>query len=104
MLGNLGYSSVNCDSVPMNVGYVGLQCNYGLIGEIVDFGLHERNEDDTYEMCVNEDYMHPCKPDSQSLLTNFEKAKGQEMYHFDIHTNRDFYLNPAAHPDRCFQH
>lgn len=40
MLGNLGYSSVNCDSAPVTVGYVGLQCNYGVVGEIYDFGMH----------------------------------------------------------------
>ena len=67
MLGNLGYSSVNCDSLPVIVGLIGLQCNYGAIGEIFDYGFHERNDDDSFEMCVNNENMKPCRPDSQSF-------------------------------------
>lgn len=44
MLGNLGYSSVNCESMPVTVGHLGLQCNTGTVGTIYDFGLHERND------------------------------------------------------------
>ena len=52
MLGNLGYSSINCDSSPVRVGHVGMQCNFGTIGEIYDFGLHDKIDEDTFDMCV----------------------------------------------------
>lgn len=68
MLGNLGYSSVNCDSTPTKVGWIGLQCNYGTIGEIFDFGFHERNDEDTYEMCINDENMKQCRPDSDKFI------------------------------------
>ena len=68
MLGNLGYSSVNCDSTPFEVGYLGFQCNYGTVGKIYDFGLHERKDIDTYEMCVNDEKMKDCRPDNPMFI------------------------------------
>ena len=32
MLGNLGYSAINCDLTPVNVERIGMLCNYGTIG------------------------------------------------------------------------
>ena len=70
MLGNLGYSSVNCDSAPTKVGFIGLQCNFGTIGEIYDYGFHERNDEDTFEMCINDENMFPCKPASAYFVSS----------------------------------
>jgi len=38
-LGNLGYSSVQCASVPLSMGEVVLQCPYGKIHDIVTNGF-----------------------------------------------------------------
>ena len=53
MLSNMGYSSVSCESAPVSVGVVALQCSYGVVGEIYDFGLNERHDDGTYQVCMN---------------------------------------------------
>ena len=76
MLGNLGYSSVNCDSLPMVVGHIGFDCNYGSVGQIFDYGLHERNDEDTIEMCMNDEDMIACKPDNPDLLNKMNQAIG----------------------------
>lgn len=39
-LGNLGYSSVQCENIPVGVGVVTLQCLYGKIGSIIDYGVN----------------------------------------------------------------
>ena len=84
MLGNLGYSSVNCDSAPTKVGQIGLQCNYGTIGEIFDFGFHERNDDDTFEMCINDENMLPCKPDNLAFINKLKTAVGKEQFSMQL--------------------
>ena len=80
MLGNLGYSSVNCDSAPTSVGFIGLQCNYGTVGQIFDFGFHERNDEDTYEMCINDENMAPCKPDNKHFIAELNNSRGKEQF------------------------
>lgn len=39
MLGNLGYSTVNCASMPIEVGAVSISCTYGVIGAIYQLGV-----------------------------------------------------------------
>ena len=67
VLGNLGYSSIHCDSTPASVEHFGLICPYGTIGEIYDYGLHENADGDRFEMCMSDEYMRDCKPDSASF-------------------------------------
>lgn len=101
MLGNMGYSSVNCDSSPVDVGFIGMQCNYGVIGEIFDYGLHERNDEDTYEMCINDERMKPCKPKNPIFLKDLNAAIGKDQHYLPFKM-KTMYANPASHPDRCF--
>lgn len=44
-LGNLGYSDTHCDQVPITIGQVRLHCTYGVIGEILDYGINDVNND-----------------------------------------------------------
>ena len=39
-IGNLGYSSVQCASIPQPVGQLVISCPYGTIGEIYDYGVN----------------------------------------------------------------
>lgn len=52
------------------------------MGDIYDFGLHENNDEDTFEMCVNDDYMQSCKPDNPAFLDKLFSSKGQTQYTF----------------------
>lgn len=58
-LGNLGYSSVQCASIPTAVNRLSLSCPYGTIGKFLDYGINPLVEnkntcvtDATNEMCT----------------------------------------------------
>lgn len=38
-LGNLGYSTVACLSMPVEVGSIAVSCPYGVIGKVYSFGV-----------------------------------------------------------------
>jgi hypothetical protein len=38
-LGNLGYSTVQCASIPLGVQSINIDCPYGTVGEVLDFGV-----------------------------------------------------------------
>ena len=39
-LGNLGYSTSQCTSIPLEIGVLPAQCPFGRIGEIYAFGIN----------------------------------------------------------------
>lgn len=39
-LGNLGYSTMQCAQIPVGIGILTMQCPYGTIGQIVDYGVN----------------------------------------------------------------
>ena len=82
MLGNLGYSSINCDSSPAYVGYVGLQCNSGTIGQVYDYGFRSTEDNDSLDMCVKNDAMDVCKPDGKAFIQHLDNARGTVQYSF----------------------
>mmetsp|Transcript_33793 Transcript_33793/g.44592 ORF Transcript_33793/g.44592 Transcript_33793/m.44592 type:complete len:105 (-) Transcript_33793:2809-3123(-) len=62
MLGNMGYSSVQCASVPLDLGKVNIQCPYGSVGTVTSYGVNL--SDDTAGNCMNNDDIKQCLPDS----------------------------------------
>ena len=67
-MGNLGYSSVECAVMPVDVGKMSLQCPHGTIGEIYDYGLNL--SDETASNCANNDDIKNCKPTSVGFLSH----------------------------------
>ena len=84
MLGNLGYSSVECDLTPVLTERIGMLCSFGQIGQIFDFGIHEGSLEDTFEMCVNDEYMSQCKPDNLNFVSQLNQAKAKQKYSFNF--------------------
>lgn len=86
-LGNLGYSSVQCATIPLNVGKINLVCPFGSIGEIYDRGINL--SDNTASNCANNNDIKQCQPDSTSYSTAMAAAIGQEsyLYNFGSYTN-----------------
>ena len=64
-LGNMGYSSVQCTSVPLSLEKISLSCPYGAIGTFLDFGVNTSLEDK--KVCQTTAINAPCKPDNQAL-------------------------------------
>ena len=58
MIGNMGYSSVQCATVPVNVGKLYVKCPYGDVGEIFGFGVNigdDNSNNCKYDEDVHED-------------------------------------------------
>jgi len=65
-LGNLGYSSVQCKSMPIEIGTLQMQCPYGVIGEVLDYGVNLN--DATANNCASNDEINACRPDSTEFI------------------------------------
>lgn len=73
-LGNMGYSSVQCASIPTNVDRLSLSCPYGTIGEFLDYGINPLlNNKNT---CVNNDANSMCKPDADFVMESLLSSVG----------------------------
>jgi len=66
MLGNMGYSSVQCSAVPLDLGKLNVQCPYGTVGEVTHFGVNLN--DDMHGNCVENEQIKQCKPDSDLFV------------------------------------
>lgn len=74
-IGNMGHSSVQCAVMPVKVGKISLQCPYGSIGTIYDFGINLTDE--TASNCAASDEEGKfCMPDSNDLQTKLNAATG----------------------------
>ena len=63
-LGNLGYSSVQCNQIPVGVGKLAIDCPYGQVGEIFAFGVNDINAGVSGDLCMNTAANEQCKPDN----------------------------------------
>lgn len=61
-LGNLGYSSVQCASIPSDVHRLSLSCPYGTIGEFLDYGVNPLPKNKN--VCVTNASNELCTPDA----------------------------------------
>ena len=70
MLANIGYSSVQCASIPVNIGKLAMTCPYGTIGlddgKPLDFGVNY--DPNTPRSCKTNDGNEKCKPDNPALV------------------------------------
>ena len=81
MIGNMGYSTVQCTSVPMGVGKINLQCPYGNVGKVTNFGVNL--SDDTANNCVENKDIKSCQPDSTKFKDGIAAAVGKHLYKLD---------------------
>ena len=67
-LGNMGYSSVQCRSMPLAVEKMVYDCPYGTVGEIYDYGVNHVNDGGSRDSCVETDQNRACKPDNPNVI------------------------------------
>jgi len=95
MLGNMGYSSVQCTSVPLDLGKINIQCPYGKVGEIYEYGINA--SDATAENCLANDDIAKCKPDSTSFIdTSFKASLDKSMNVIDYGKWENLYTVSAG--------
>ena len=77
-LGNLGYSSVQCQTIPIVVGKLSLSCPFGVIGEFYDYGVNSEDDGGAPGSCMTTEFNEACKPDNQKFSDILEDAKGKQ--------------------------
>jgi hypothetical protein len=63
-LGNMGYATQKCASVPVDIMVIELSCSYGVLGEILDFGYNDISATDMPDLCANIPESEDCKPNN----------------------------------------
>ena len=75
-LGNLGYSKVQCENIPIGVGYITLLCEYGSIGSILDIGVNRKSIGFSLKSCSTTDVNAFCRPTNPKFLDTLTKQTG----------------------------
>ena len=79
-LGNLGYSSVQCASIPTAVNRLALSCPYGTFGKFLDYGINPLVANKN--TCVTDDTNSMCTPTADFVKTNLEGSIGEANHLF----------------------
>ena len=80
MLGNLGYSSVECRNIPVSLGNIAITCQYGTVGKIFEFGVNNPDSGSPIDACVNNDENSSCKPTNNRIKSLLDQSQGKERY------------------------
>lgn len=97
-IGNLGYSSVQCASIPVDVKKLNIMCPFGTVGKIIDQGINQKDKDASN--CANNDAISNCTPNSDSFKAAMTAAIGKESYLFNF-PEQDLWKTQAE-KDSCF--
>lgn len=96
-IGNLGYSSVQCQSIPVAVGKISVSCPYGTIGEFFDWGINHFTDGGEVDSCVTTSANEACKPNSDEFATVLANAVGQTEFTANI--NDSLFFAPSNTTD-----
>lgn len=82
-LGNLGYSSVQCSSIPVRIGKLSVSCPYGTIGSVLDYGVN--NNIEIVTQCQTTSDNESCKPNNKDYLKEVTSGvRGETSSTIDI--------------------
>ena len=77
-LGNLGYSSVQCANIPVSVGRLNMQCPFGTIGQVLDYGVNKNI--DYVSNCASIDAVEECAPTNPNIPVFLDGAIGSSTF------------------------
>jgi hypothetical protein len=100
MVSNLGYSSTECEFMPISVGRVTMQCPFGTVGQVLDYGVNVPTIESPVDTCMNNDLIRECKPDYDAINKKMNAGKGSEFHTIDFNLDT-LYWNKNAKPKRC---
>ena len=66
-LWNYGYSTVDCVRLPVELGKIGISCNYGYIGEIYSYGITNFGDSNPEDQCMINDFNAKSQPNSLEI-------------------------------------
>ena len=93
-LGNMGYSSVQCAAIPIEIGKLNIQCPYGKVGKMIDYGVNL--SDETAGNCLINDKIKKCQPDAVSFQTLLANSLDKNTYLLDFGTWQSLYTDPVG--------
>lgn len=79
MISNLGYSSNECNNIPISLQNIVLTCSFGTIGEIFDYGVNNPATGSPVDACMTNELNKSCKPGSR-MLDLFKQGIGKERH------------------------
>lgn len=79
MISNMGYSTDECNNIPISLGSIALTCSFGTIGEIFDYGVNNPASGSPVDACMNNEQNKSCKPGSR-MLDLFKQGIGKERH------------------------
>jgi len=100
MVNNLGYSSVECEFIPVSVGRITMQCPYGSVGRIYDYGINVPETGSPINACLNNNLIDACKPDSPTIKRKLEQSIGAEFQTINLSLS-DMYNWPEQKQKMC---
>jgi len=95
-LGNLGYSSIQCVQRKLSTGIMSIQCPYGVVGEIIDYGVNP--DKSHHDLCLNTSATDWCKP--TFLPPNLKNVIGQSGGTMNF-TSESLWTIPRMVDDSC---
>lgn len=99
MIGNMGFSSVQCASIPVDVKKLNIMCPFGTIGKILDQGINQEDADATN--CASNTKIEACKPNSTSYLAAMTAAIGTESHLYSF-PSQDLWADQVT-KDKCYK-
>ena len=92
MLGNMGYSSVNCANMPIEVGSINVSCGFGQIGAVTQLGVSNPLDGNALDICVVNDLNRACVPNSSTIDQVVAAGVGQPSFTLTF-TQNQLYAN-----------
>ena len=80
MIGNLGYSSVECRNIPVSLGNLVMSCPYGRVGTVFDYGINNPDSGSPVDACTRNEFNKSCNPSKKTIGDKFKEAIGSESY------------------------
>ena len=100
MIGNLGYSSVECTNIPMSLGNLVMTCPYGTVGKVFHYGVNNPDLGSPIDACTNNEFNKKCNGTTGHFKGLFEKAIGKESYKVTF-TQSDIYWSGNMPGKEC---
>ena len=94
MIGNMGYSSVECRNIPVSLGKIAITCPFGRVGKIFDYGINNPATGSPIDACITNDMNKICKPDSDRIGALFKSTIGKERASVNF-SQKDIYVGKA---------
>jgi hypothetical protein len=98
-IGALGYSTQKCITQPLDIGKLTLNCHYGVIGKVLDYGYNDFAQTGRSDICMSNDITKNCAPNNVATLSELEGFLGKPTATWSFSIDK-FFVDSIV-PDTC---